>query len=851
MQLSAGARLGPYEILSAIGAGGMGEVWRARDTRLGRDVAIKVLPPQFAASEQLRARFEREAQTISSLNHPNVCTLHDVGHDGGVHYLVMELIDGESLAERLSRGPLPLAQVLRYGAEIAAALDVAHRRGIVHRDLKPGNVMITRAGAKLLDFGLAMPSESMNGAPHDATAKMPLTEEGTIVGTVQYMAPEQLEGQPADPRTDIFALGLVLYEMVAGRRAFEGRTKMSVVAAILSSEPRSIEEVAPAPLWRVIQLCLRKDREERWQSAHDVRLELESIRDAAPVQASSRSLTPWIAAAVALMMLTAAGAFFAGRAARTVPAASASRLNVVAPRNEILVDLALSPDGKTLAMTTAASRVDPPELSLRDLATGEIRRIDGTGGASKLFWSPDGQHVAFFRGAALQRVSARGGAVQTICPVKDGYGATWGPDDTIVFSQENALFRVVASGGEPQRLPYKGAHQLGWPSFLPDGKNLIVFSDGGPDAEPFIGVMPLQSTADPSLLVRATSNAVYASGRILYVKGRALLAQPFDERALRTTGAPVAVAQQIDDNDFYQYVFAASSEGTLAYRTRDVRSHLRVRDAAGKEVRTLGEAADWAGLAVSPDGTRAVAELVDEDRRNGTLWLLDLAGGNRSRLVPATAGGWQVLGAWAPDGERFAFLSSHEGRFHVYEARTNTTSLRRIRDGSCHPQTWVGDWIGCEEFSPETAAEVVLVSAANGSTVKVANTREWENSADISPDGRWISYTSDDGIIVQPVPPNGQRWTVTSGRFAGALWSADGKRLFSSDGAWIYVADVVADARGVRAGPPVPVLKNPLKLYKNRMPYGVIGNGEQFVLNEPVDDTTAGHVVLNWPALAK
>jgi Tol biopolymer transport system component len=852
MQLSAGSRLGPYEIVSAIGAGGMGEVWRARDTRLGREVAIKVLPQSFAASEQLRARFEREARTISALNHPNICTLHDVGHESGHHYLVMELIDGESLADRISRGPLPLSQVIRYGAEIATALDTAHRQGVVHRDLKPGNVMITRAGAKLLDFGLATPSPA-NTIGDDATAKMPLTEEGTIVGTVQYMAPEQLEGAPADARTDIFALGLVLYEMATGRRAFEGRTKMSVVASILSSEPRPLSEtlpLAPASLWRVIQLCLRKDREERWQSAHDVRLELEGILgEASQTKPPRRSRLAWAAGIAALVALSAAGAYFAGRSTRPARIASAAALNLTPPNGGFLFDAALSPDGRMLAMTVVDGPDEAARLWLRDLTTGDQRVFEGTSGAAKLFWSPDGESVGFVhRDTTLRRVNIRSGALQTICSIAEPSGATWGSRG-IVFSQNGRLFRVDPAGGDPQPLPYAGDHKLVWPWFLPDGEQLLVMSDGGPQAPSFIGVLPLDGKTSPRELVRATSNASYvAPGSLLYVKGRTLLSQPFDPSSARTTGEAVPVAHQVDDNDFAQHVFTGAANGTLCYRSRDVRSVLRLRDRAGKELATFGEPADWAGIVISPDGTRAIAERVDEDRRNGRLWVVDLTRGSVSRFGDLS-NGWQVLGTWAPDGQRFAFLSNHEGPFRLYEASVNSMAIRRLSDMGCHPQGWAGDWISCEgALGQGTANDVLLVSASTGTVVPVATTRDWENGARISPDGRWIAYSASQGageaVFVQPVPPDGRRWEIATGRVGGPTWSPDGKTVFVGGADTLYSIAIDTAGSSLRSGPMELVMRRKVKHFKNRWPSAMLGNGEKFLLNEPVDDRATVHVVV-------
>jgi Tol biopolymer transport system component len=857
VDIATGVRLGPYEILSPLGAGGMGEVWRARDTRLERDVAIKVLPASFAKSEQFLARFEREAKTISSLSHPHICTLFDVGQEDGRHYLVMELLDGESLGDRLARGPLPIADVLRYGAEIAKALDAAHRRGIVHRDLKPGNVMLTRSGAKLLDFGLATSTTSGDVRLDDATARMPLTEEGTIVGTFQYMAPEQLEGQPADARTDIFALGVVLYEMASGRRAFPERTKVSLIAAIVSSEPTPLPEVQPgAPLWlwRVIQLCLRKDREERWQSAHDVRLELEMERPGAVASvAGAPSRQRWVIPAALAFLAMLPLAYLGGRMAREKPAAVRQHFDVASPVAGEIRDLALSPDGKLLAMTAARGLAMPPQLWVRNLSTGKAVLIEGTEGASQPFWSPDGASIAFFRDGSLQRVATQGSAVQTICRPGDMAGGTWNREGTIVFARDDGLHRVDANGGEPQRLALPKDERYSWPSFLPDGEHLLVLTDGGPNAPPSVALTSLAATGSPRPVVRSISNAVYAeTGHLLFVKGRTLHAQRFDAKSHRLEGAPVPIAEQVDDNDFDLYVFTAAN-GTLAYRSRDVRSRLRMRDRSGKELAQFGEPADWAGVVVSPDESLAIAEKVDEDRRNGTLWLIDLQTGAISRF--ASTPGWQILGAWAPDSRRFAFLAGAAGRYEVVEGRVNSTATRTIASMACHPQSWSGDWIACETFSPETSADVLLLSASTGETRPLAVTKSWENSAHLSPDGRWLAYGANDGtsggLFVQPVPPDGRRWPVPTSTFAEAVWRRDGKRLFYNDGMEIFARDVITVGGDFRLGPAQLLTRASPKLYKNRSPVAILGDGERFLINEPLDDTATAHVVLNWAEQGK
>ncbi|HET7710755.1 MAG TPA: protein kinase, partial [Thermoanaerobaculia bacterium] len=492
MTIKIGSRLGPYEILSAMGAGGMGEVWRARDTRLERDVAVKVLPASFADNAQLRIRFLREAKSISSLNHPNICTLHDVGQEDGVDYLVMELIEGESLAEKLTRGPLPLDQVLRVGSQIATALHAAHRQGIIHRDLKPGNIMLTRSGAKLLDFGLAKNPSSTSGvivgATGLATEARPLTEEGTILGTFQYMAPEQLEGLEAGPRTDIFALGCVLFEMATGKRAFEGKSRTSLIAAIVSGQPPAISSLvtmSPPALDHVVSRCLAKDPEERWQSAHDVASELQWIGQTGSASATAAHPVPhrrkrerlaWSVAATALLAIVAATAVMlrGPKAAPEVLRAS------ITPSAGMAFDfgwergssLVLSPDGRHMLFSTVSSEPNPA-LWIRSLATGESKKIAGSEGGSSPFWSVDSRFVAFFAGGKLLKADLTGAPPTAVCDAPVGRGGSWNRDGTIIFSPTatSEIFRVSASGGTPQPVTKvnttAGETTHRWPSFLP------------------------------------------------------------------------------------------------------------------------------------------------------------------------------------------------------------------------------------------------------------------------------------------------------------------------------------------------------------------------------------------------
>src|SRR2546426_797921 len=574
MSLEPSTRLGPYEIISSIGAGGMGEVYRARDTRLDRTVAIKILPEHLSSNPQLRERFDREAKAISSLSHPHICPLYDVGHQDGIDYLVMEHLEGETLAQRLKKGPLPPERALEYAIQIADALDTAHRRGVIHRDLKPGNIMLTKAGAKLLDFGLA----KLGGA-HPAAAfsrlsalptedRSPLTAEGTIVGTLQYMAPEQLEGKETDARTDIFALGTVLYEMATGQRAFKGKSQASLIAAILTSEPppiSSLQPMTPPALDRLVKTCLAKDPDERWQSAHDLTHELRWIAEGgsqAGLPAPLRAIRTgreriWIAASVLLgVAVVLLGILYAraGKVGQEVVRASiefppGSRFVFT---SDVAGPPAISPDGRALVYGATDER-GARRLWLQRLDTSDAHPLSGTEDAKYPFWSPDSRSVTFFAGGELKRLEVSGGLPVAICSTGDGRGGTWGDDGTILFSPEYraGLFRVPASGGEPApvtRLDEATHSSHRWPQLLPDGSHFLYLgiSHDRTKSENDALYWASLDGRENRMLMRSGANAIYASGNLLYVRDTNLVAQPFDPARGELRGEPVTVASNVE-----------------------------------------------------------------------------------------------------------------------------------------------------------------------------------------------------------------------------------------------------------------------------------------------------------------
>jgi eukaryotic-like serine/threonine-protein kinase len=595
MALTVGAKLGPYEIVSSVGAGGMGEVYRARDTRLDRTVAVKILPSLLAASSAARQRFEREARAISSLSHPHICQLYDVGRHDGLDYLVLEYLDGETLQHRLERGPLPLEQVLKLGIEIADALEKAHGKGITHRDLKPANIMLSKSGAKLLDFGVAKPTTSaLTDVATAITESRPLTTEGTIIGTFHYMSPEQVEGREADARSDIFALGSVLYEATTGNRAFDGRTPATVIAAVLEREPPPITSVQPTPpplLNEVIKTCIRKDPDERFQTAHDLKLQLQWIAngltgsgthpESLPARKSKITRERVLWSLAVLLLLLAVPTTWILRKPQPMPVrADSMRFEITAPAGMRFpaaaqggADAAISPDGKRVVFVAESNTPSIQSfLWIRSLDSTEPTQLPGTEGAQYPFWSPDNEAVGFFAAGKLRRVPINGGDPETLASFDNPMGGTWNSHGIILAgTRAGAIYKVSDTGGTPQQLTKLDASKQEtthrWPHFLPDGNHFIFECGvGGVSELNRICAAALDSPAAKTILT-ASSNARYASGYLFYFHEGALHAHPFDIKTLAVTAPPTHVVERVSYNqDVGRSPFAASDE-LLLYQT--------------------------------------------------------------------------------------------------------------------------------------------------------------------------------------------------------------------------------------------------------------------------------------------
>ncbi len=786
-------RLGPYEILSRIGAGGMGEVFRARDTRLDRIVAIKVLPPHLSGNPQLRERFDREARAISSLSHPNICTLFDVGHDQGIDYLVMEFLEGESLADRLGRGPLPIEQVVRHGAQIADALATAHKRGIVHRDLKPGNVMLTKSGAKLLDFGLAKSLTGVAGGPEAATEQQkPLTEEGTILGTFQYMAPEQLEGIEADPRTDIFALGVLLYEMATGQRAFAGKTRTSLIASIVGGEPRPIQELqplAPSAFAHLVQQCLRKDPDDRWQSAQDVAGQLRWVEatgsaTVTPLKKRSRPQT-WLLVGVTAALLIASGLLLA-RLLHREPLQSRVELDIEplpdTKFNAIDGAVIVSPDGQNIA-----AKIDSVGTLVRNLASRELRIVRHSG--YDLFWSADSRSIGYFDKGKLKRVDLSGGSPRTIAAVGDSRGAAWGRSGVILFAfgADGGLSRVSENGGPVTPVTtIDPARELGhWrPHFFPDGEHFVYFSRGRKSGTSAVYVGSLGSKKTTLLLKSETAPVLAPPDILLYLSESSLLAQRIDTKEWRLQGTPTVVAEQVEYAPAYGALAAsASASGVFAYqeRTAPARTAIVQLDRSGKEIARLIEDGG-SNIDLSKDGRKLAYQRSDAGSRSFDLWTLDLVKGGTSRLTfdPSSDQG----PVWSPDGSQIAFGSDRAAGIGLYvRSASGTESLLFETSLTGEPVDWSRDgrFLLMEPGGGNDLLLLPLTGRVRTPIPFAVNPAMSEHTGRFSPDGRFAVYASNETgrheIYVQPVPPTGAKWQVSTEGGNVPRWRGDGKEI--------------------------------------------------------------------------
>ena len=875
MALAAGQRLGPYEIVGPLGAGGMGEVYRARDVRLDRSVALKVLPPELAADPDRKARFEREARAASALDHPHICVVHDVGQQDGTAYLVMELLEGESLSDRLRRGPLPVAEAVGRAAEIADALGRAHREGIVHRDLKPGNVMLTRRGAKLVDFGLARRGQGGGQAVADSAAatapgEAPLTAEGVQVGTLPYMAPEQLEGKEADARADIWAFGCLLFEMLTGRRAFAGDNPASLIVSILRDEPPRLAELtplAPAALERVVRECLVKDREERRQSAADLRRELDWISRpealAAPVRApAARSRWLWPVALVLVLL-----ALVGGPLVRS-PAPGVVRASLEVALDSSYATEALSPDGRRLAFASPAVR-GSTQLWVRSLDGTEERALPGTEGARMPFWSPDSRAIGFFAGGELKRVDLTGTPPLVLCKAPSGRGGSWGRN-TILFcaTYRGGLSRVSPQGGAVDTVteldPARHDFSHRWPQLLPDGRHYLavaLFTDPAKGTESHALVSGALDSPRVELLVPDSANAAYLDrGYLLYAREGNLLAQRFDAARLRLSGDAVPVpGSKVAYMKRWGYAeFSASPGGTVVERS-SVSSprQLRWLDRSGKPIRSLGDAGYLRTPRLSPDGHRLAFCRFDPINDEGDIWLYDLDRDTETRVTLRQA--YYGAPVFSPNGDAIAFASNLAGVQDIYEKIPGgptgpelilaTPLWKRLSDWSAD-----GRLLLYSQQDPRLGDDIwALPLTGERKPFLVLQTPFEENFARISPDGRFIAYESNQSgvpnVYTRQLTGGGLEWQVSRAGGDSPSWRGDGRELyFVSPDAQLMAVDVeLGPAFAASVPRPLFAVNGIRGSHLEAADYSASKDGQRFLVAAPTARASSTlTLLLNW-----
>ncbi len=880
MPLTQGSRLGPYEILAPIGAGGMGEVYRARDTRLDREVAVKVLPEHLSRMTQLRQRFEREARSVSGLNHPNICSLYDIGREGTVDFMVMELLQGETLADRIRKGPLPTIEVIRIASEIADALDKAHKHGVLHRDLKPGNIMLTSSGAKLLDFGLAKSTiaSGVSGMTAAPTAASPLTAEGSIVGTFQYMAPEIFEGNEADVRSDIFAFGTVLYEMITGRQTFEGKTRATLIASVLKEEPRPITVLAPLtppPLERLVMTCLAKDPGDRRQTMHDVLLDLRWIRDAgsqagapAPIARRRRSretVLTAVAAVAALLAITFAILYLqvSGRPERMHVS------SLVAPEGEEFLSeggFALSPDGARLVFV--AGREDgTTSLHVRSLDRLTGQSLSETEGALYPFWSPDGRHIGFFAQGSLKRIDATGGPAQTLASAPSARGGTWSQEGTIIFSPNfrDGLQRVPAAGGPAEKITTldleRGETSHRWPWSMPDGRLLFVSqtSEGGTvnDRSRFEALSLETGKRTPLFAGNSTIQYAPPSRHVLFWNDGTVYAQPFDPGSLEVSASPVPIAQEVVYTTNELAAFSISEDGTLVYHSGENAggpSQLAWFDREGNRLQGVGEPGTISSPALSHDGTRVAYQVGDD------LWVHDLKRGTSTRLTFDTTD--EVAPVWSPDDRWIIYGSTRAAVGTLLRKQSSglgTEELALELPHNSRPFSWSSDGkvIALASLNPETDWDGWLYSVEKNEAEPLVRTPFTETHMQISPDGNWLAYTSDESerpqVYVQRLTGPGGRWQISTNGGILPRWRADGKELFYVEFGTVNLMSVQVEAgETLNAGIPRSLFDAPIRSSFD-YEYCVSEDGQRFLLNvlEGAETVQPLTLVQNWSRMVE
>jgi Tol biopolymer transport system component len=890
MSLSAGTRLGPYEIVAPIGAGAMGEVYKARDTRLDRTVAVKIL---MNVDPARRANGDREARAIAALQHPNICTLYDVGHENGIDYLVLEYLQGETLAARLARGPLKLEAAVTIAIDIADALEKAHRAGIVHGDLKPANLMLLRDGGsgagavKLLDFGVArlQASASLNVVSATTTSIAAGAPVTGIAGTLQYMSPEQLEGGDADRRADIWALGCVIFEMIAGRPLFAGASSSTVIASIVAGQPDRLstaDPLIPPMIDHIVGKCVARAPDDRWQSARDIATELKwalAVPAPSAIGAATRGSRLRRAAMVVLAVaLVAALAAFALRpSARVEPEvrftlAPPERTTFVAENMSVngSADVAVSPDGSQAVFVAAAERTDP-QLWVRPLDALDAHPLRGTDGGASPFWAPDGRAVGFFAHNKLRTIDLASESVRAIADAPAARGGTWNARGTIVFAPSvgDALFRVQAAGGNVTRVTMldqsreENSHR--WPQFLPGGRRILYFARSAKPEHTGAWVASLDGGPPTKVMTTSIVARYSPPGLLLFVRDAALMAQRFDADTLQLGGDPVTMASAIAVNTGNSTAGFTASERTLAYTVQQVGrpTVLRWIDRSGRPVGEVpaesAATASFANPALSADGRRLAIERVDPPATTQDIWLLDIARGTRVRFTfdPGADNG----AIWSPDDRRLVYASRRAPMPTAFYERDASASgaerlVAQFPITGTLPTSWSSDGRQIVyQVAGKTGWDIYgLPLDSNRRPVLLVQTAGNDVHGELSPDGRWLAFASDESgrmeVFVQPMPPTGGKWQVSVAGGAEPRWRRDQRELFYAAADGRITAVPVTTDEGFAASAPTPLFATRIPppripFYRN---YAVTPDGQRFLVNSLVGDAPAAPItiVLNW-----
>ena len=884
MTLLAGAKLGRYEIRSKIGEGGMGEVYLARDTKLNRDVAIKVLPAAFSENSERLRRFEQEAQAASALNHPNILIVYDVGTHDGAPYVVSELLEGETLRQRLGGSALGQRRAIDYALHIAHGIAAAHEKGIVHRDLKPDNIFITKDGRlKILDFGVAkLTQPEASQSQTEIPTRRVNTDPGVVIGTVGYMSPEQVRGKGVDHRSDIFSLGAILYELLSGRRAFQGESAADTMSAILKEDPPELTEtnktVSPA-LERLVNHCLEKNPEARFHSARDLAFALEAVSTSpgsgetftamAPTarRASLGKYFPWVIVAllgIALLIALPFAILYFRQEPSATPVAT-TRFFVYPPDKSYYGgSFAVSPDGRRLV-----SRVNYDGkvlLWVRALDSLTAQPLAGTEDSSFPFWSPDSRFIGFFSKGKLRKIEVTGGPAQTLCDAPDPRGGTWNADGVIVFAPKGAdvLYRVAAAGGTPVPLTALDTSRKEishyHPRFLPDGRHFLYLANSPQRESAGIYVSSIDKH-EPKRLVSTDASAEYAPpGYLLFLRERTLMGQGFDADKLALRGEPFSVAEQVDrlGGGARFALFAVSQTGVLTYRTGfSDSSQLTWFDREGKALETVGPTGGYNSPWLSPDEKRVAFGRQELEGGGFDIWLLEIARGNLNRFTFNPAIDQSPI--WSPDGSRIVFGSDREGVLNLYQKAASGAGNDEVLLKSDHPKN-PNDWSGDGRFILyQTGTDLwILPLAGEQKPFPFLQTEFTEGWARFSPDGKWIAYNSNESgtwqVYVQSFPASGGKWMISADGGAQPQWRRDGKELFYiSSNRKLMAVDVKGNGSTFEAG--VPKALFDLRLQTPALPgprnyYIAAADGKRFLVTSVSEErvTTPTTVVMNWTA---